>query len=185
MLSKLIKDIYFSPKEGWIGLTGNSNQSKRDSYVFLLVIVILASTLSFVGTLIKGDGVLLVAFQYSGFVLFKWLLSISAASWAISKLAKGFKGCISSQDTLILLTVSSSFLIVLSSLGHIFTGLRIFFYVASSIGLIYYYFGLLKLTGINGERITGFLLISLLVFAIIVFIVELMLVIIFNIPIHL
>jgi hypothetical protein len=81
--------------------------------------------------------------------------------------------------------VCASFLVLFSSLTYLVSTAQVILYSLSTIGAIYFYFSIVMLSGIAKERIPGFLLISLLIFALIIFMVEMVLVVIFNIPIHL
>jgi hypothetical protein len=185
MLINLIKSILVSPIDGWDSLDKSERVSTTAGFNLLVNLALIAGIISFVGISISSEGSFVLAIKYFGYISLKWLFSILFASWAIAKLARGFKGIMSMPKTLIIISLCSSILIISISLGHIFPVAKVFFYLLSSIGVVYYYFALNKLSGLSHERVPGFLLISLLVLALIVFIVEMVLVLIFNIPVHL
>ncbi len=185
MLINLIKSILTSPRDGWEKLDKIESISATIGFNLLVNLALIAGIISFVGISISNGGSFVLAVKYFGYISLKWLFSILFGSWAIAKLVRGFKGMISMPKTLIILTICSSILVISISLGHIFPVAKVLFYLLGSIGVVYYYFALNRLSGLSRERVPGFLLISLLVFALIVFIVEMILVVVFNIPVHL
>jgi hypothetical protein len=185
MIYKLLKKLIVSPREGWNELRDLETSLNQTYFSVLLPLVFFASTITFIGTALSNEVSIEIALNYFGFTFLKWISSIILSSWAISKLVGGFKGVRDYNTILILVTVSSSLLVIFTSLSHLFPAIRMVFSGLSFIGLIYYYFGLVELSGIIKERIIGFLLISLLVFAINVFVFEFFWGLIFNIPIYL
>jgi hypothetical protein len=185
MMISLIKSILISPKKGWENLNKINPISLSIGLNLVVNLALIAGLLSFMGIIFSKDGSFVLAIKYFGYVSLKWLLSIFIASWAIGKLTKGFKGETTFLHMLLVIAISSSFLVIAISLTHIFPAAKMILNFLSSVGLIYYYYAILHLTGITHERIPGFLLISLLVYAIIVFFIEMMLVVFFNMPIHL
>lgn len=113
------------------------------------------------------------------------MISLYIASYAISKLSKGFKGNLSFDRTLVVVPVCASFLVLFSSLTYLVSTAQVILYFLSAIGVVYLYYAFVRLSGVPKERVPGFLLISLLILALIIFIMEMVLVIIFSIPVHL
>jgi hypothetical protein len=185
MFFRTLKILIISPREGWIKLRELKISLNQAYFNILLPLVLFASGITFVGTALIEEVSIEVALKYFGYTFLKWILSIIISSWAINKLIGGFKGVKDFNTTLIVVTISSSLLVIFSSLSHLFPLLKMVFIGLSFIGLIYYYFGLVELSGIVKERIVGFLLISLLVFAVNIFVFEIFLGLIFNIPINL
>jgi hypothetical protein len=185
MIINIFKSILKSPKTGWEVLENPSNTSKNLGIRIIVIFSIIAGLLSLAGIIIHHNESTSIAIRYFGFTTIKWMLSLYIASYVISKLSKGFKGNLSVDRTLVVVPVCASFLVFFSSLTYLVSAAQVILYSLSTIGAIYFYFSIVMLSGIAKERIPGFLLISLLIFALIIFIVEMVLVVIFNIPIHL
>ncbi|MDY0201455.1 MAG: hypothetical protein WC951_09690 [Bacteroidales bacterium] len=181
----VIKQILKSPKSGWQILPDAISNRKLIGLNILITVAILAGSLSFIGVYLNTGGSFLLAIQYFAYIILKWTASIYFASWALSKLIKGSKGHLSFWLTLAVLAICTSFLMVFTSISHIVSFVKIPMYLLSILGLVYYYFALEKLAGLNKEQLPGFLIISLLVVAIILFFIELLLAIFFNIPFNL
>ncbi|PKP35040.1 MAG: hypothetical protein CVT98_10415 [Bacteroidetes bacterium HGW-Bacteroidetes-15] len=185
MLTKLITTIFISPDKGWVNLRSAEFSVSQILLSFLFPLIFLASVITFIGILlIEGESAELAS-RYFGFTFLKWISSITISAWAINSLVGGFKGKKDFQRILFLVIFSSAFFVIFKSLVHLFPFARIVLLGFSFVGLIYFYFGLVELSGISKERITGFLLISLLVFSLNVFVLEIFWGLIFNIPIQL
>ena len=181
----LIRNILKSPRDGWQNLPDVINNRKFIGFNILITVAMLAGSLSFIGVYIKTEGAFLLAIRYFGYVTARWVIGILLASWALSKLTKGFKGQVSFGNMLTIITICSSFLMLFVSISHIVPLLRVPMYFLSAIGLVYYYFALEKLAGLRKEQIPGFLLTSILIIAIVLFFTELILAFFFKIPINL
>ena len=181
----IIKQILRSPKSGWQILPDAINNRKLIGFNILITAAILAGIISFIGIYLNTEGSFLLASRYFGYIMAKWVIGIYIASWALSKLIKGSKGHLSFWLTLAILAICSSFLMLFISISHIVSFVKIPMYLLSIIGLVYYYFALEKLAGLRKEQLPGFLIISLLVVAIILFFIELLLAVFFNIPFNL
>lgn len=185
MIFNVFKSILKSPKTGWEVLENPSNTSKKVGIRIIVLFSIVAGLLSLAGIIIHHNESANIALRYFGFTSTKWIISLYIASYTISKLSSGFKGNLSFDQTLVIVPVCASFLVFFSSLIYLISEAQLILYLFSSVGAIYFYFSVVMLSGIAKERIPGFLLISLLIFALIIFMVEMVLVVIFNIPIHL
>lgn len=184
MLGKLIKTIFVSPKQGF-NIIKTSDIGYLSILLLILSFVIIVASIVFFAVINTQNQEFDLALRYFFFTNLKWLSSLLISTWAINNLIGGFKGGKNFKQRLILVFISASFFMILSSLGYIFPEKRSILLGFSFIGLIYYFFGLSELTSIVKERITGFLLISLLVFILIVFLFQIFWGLIFNLPIQL
>ncbi|MDY0254961.1 MAG: hypothetical protein RBR30_11195 [Tenuifilaceae bacterium] len=185
MIVNIFKSILKSPKTGWEVLENPSNTSKNVGLRIIILFSFIAGLLSFAGIIIHHNESASIALKYFGFTSLKWILSLYIASYAISKLSKGFKGNLSFDRTLVVVPACASFLVLFSSLTYLVSAAQVILYFLSAIGVVYLYYAFVGLSGVTKERVPGFLLISLLIFALIIFIMEMVLVIIFSIPVHL
>ena len=187
MIINIFKLVLKSPKTGWEILSSlePTHAKTNVGHKIVLLISIIAGLLSFTGIIIHHNESVNLAFRYFGFSSLKWIISLYAASFVISKLSKGFKGNLLYSNTLIVVAVCASFLVVFTSLIYIFPTAKVVLYALSALGAIYLYYAFTALSGVSKERVPGFLLISLLIFALLVFFSEMILVVIFSIPVHL
>lgn len=185
MVFNIFSSILKSPRTGWEALDKPIGESKSIGGRIIILLSIIAGLLSLGGIVVHHNESVNLALRYFGFTSIKWMLSLYFASYAISKLSKGFKGNLPFDKTLVIVPVSASFLVLFSSLTYLIATAQVILYFLSAVGVVYLYYAFVGLSGVPKERVPGFLLISLLIFALIIFILEMVLVIIFSIPVHL
>lgn len=185
MILNLVKSILISPREGWNNVSRLGQKSIPIGLYMLFCLVLLAGILSIIGVNTNENGSTILATRYFGYISLKWIVCIPLTSWTLTRLVKAYKGSLSFREILLIVTFCSSFLVIASSLSYIFPTAKIVFQALSAIGIVYYYFALTKISGLPPQRTPGFLLISILVYAVIIFFVDLTLIIAFSIPINL
>jgi hypothetical protein len=185
MKTNLLTKIFLMPWIGW-----EEVKDTKISYTYclsniLLPVVFAASLITYLGTILHESGDQQLALKYFAFSFGKWSLTIVISSWAINKLIGGFKGKKDLNSSFLVITVSSSIVVILTSLTHLIPSFKSFLIALSALGLLHYYFGIALLLTVPKERIVGFLLISLLIFALNIFVFEIILALVLNFPIHL
>lgn len=185
MIGKLLISVFVSPSKGFSAIKKSEVKVSKLFFNILLPFILIVAALAFVGVFFVQKMPIEEALRYSAFSFLMWLTAIPLSSWAINSLVSSFKGEKHFGHIFYIIAISVSFLLVFSGLSYLFPDRKHVLMGLSFVGFFYYYIGLLELTSIPRERLTGFLLISLLVFALIVFISQIFWGLAFRIPIQL
>jgi hypothetical protein len=158
----------------------------KDTFFHLhLPIVFIATALVFLSVIQSEEEISSIVYRYAGYTMAKWLFSVILTSWAVNRLVPAFKGETDIRNIYTLMVFSTSFMVLSLSVSFILPQQKALVSLLGLFGLYYYYQGLKIFTGIPHERTVGFLLISLLIFAMVTILFEFFLGMVFGIPIHL
>jgi hypothetical protein len=185
MKTNLLLKIFFTPWNGWEEAKDIKIPFSFILLNLLLPIILAASIISFMGNILHESGNQNLALKYFAFSFIKWFLTIILSSWTINKLIGGFKGQKDLNSLFLVVTVSASLVVTLLSFAYLVPNLKTTLTFLSLYGLVNFYFGIVFLITLPKERIVGFLLISLLIFALNIFVFEIILAFVLNFPIHL
>ena len=150
-----------------------------------LPLVLISAFIVILGVTANEEGISPLTLHYFVYTTIKWVLSIYLSAWAVNRLVSAFKGTKNIRNVYTLMVVSTVFVVLALSVSFVMPERRSFVSLFSLVGLYHFYQGAIIFTSIRRERTVGFLLISLLIFAINTVFFEFFLGILFGIPIHL
>jgi len=182
---KLFLDIILSPSKAWKAFDLSCVSQKRVLLQFLLPLLGVTSVLTFLGVLRIPGNTFLVALQYLLFSFGSGFLGVAISAYFVAKLSASFKGDGSILNSLVVVSFSLAVFIIMSTLGKVIPSLGLIFGLLGLWGIYIFVAGIKPILSMQGERIAGFSLISLLVITLVFFLVYIVLGLFLKIPVNL
>jgi hypothetical protein len=178
-------NILYRPKIGWEEVKRKPPKPIPFLLMFVLPITLIVSIIKLISILFISQATINEAFRHGAFTLITILLVITITAWAVNKISGAFKGKKNFNLAYLLVSISACIYLMISSLRFFTLSNKLIFHTLGIYGLIVFIMGIKPLFALPNERIAGFSLISLLVFSINLFILEILFGMIFNLPFHL
>ena len=172
-LKRIAKSVV-EPEAAWNNEATVPESKSQIVWGFLIPLMAICSTVSFLGVfLINQDIWFAIRHLIAAFV--NGLLGVVAISYIANELSTSFGGTKNMAKALKLVTFSASVFFLVASISRFMPTSKVFFMLLGIYSLYIFYKGLAPMLSIKPERKVGFVFIVFLLFAMVVFIIELLL----------